>query len=116
MRLTSRHMGSEHHITIPAHSSLKVGTLAAILISVAEYLKISRDELSRNLLGFGVPAERRCSTPQSNCSFVGARCCGRWGEVARQTGVPSNAQFALLGWRRLSAAQRAQRSEQMHFS
>jgi hypothetical protein len=44
-------MRSEHHVTIPGHSSLKIGTLAAILSSVAEYLKISRDELSRNLFG-----------------------------------------------------------------
>lgn len=51
MRLTSTHMRSEHHVTIPGHSSLKIGTLAAILSSVAEYLKISRDELSRNLFG-----------------------------------------------------------------
>jgi predicted RNA binding protein YcfA (HicA-like mRNA interferase family) len=31
MRLTSRIMGSEHHITIPAHKDLRVGTLASIL-------------------------------------------------------------------------------------
>lgn len=51
MRLTSNHMGSENHITIPAHTSLKVGTLAQILDVVAEYLNTSREELSRILFG-----------------------------------------------------------------
>jgi predicted RNA binding protein YcfA (HicA-like mRNA interferase family) len=35
----------QHHITIPAHDPLKVGTLSAILADVAANLKISRDEL-----------------------------------------------------------------------
>lgn len=49
MRLTSKMMGHEHHITIPAHKSLRVGTLAQILASVAEYLQTSREELARQL-------------------------------------------------------------------
>ena len=40
-----------HHITIPAHDPLKVGTLAAILGEVAAHLKIDRDELLRRLSG-----------------------------------------------------------------
>jgi predicted RNA binding protein YcfA (HicA-like mRNA interferase family) len=40
-----------HHITIPAHDPLKVGTLAAILGDVAAHLKIDRDELLRRLFG-----------------------------------------------------------------
>lgn len=36
---------SEHHITIPNHAPLKVGTLNAILTDVAEHLGLSRDEL-----------------------------------------------------------------------
>ena len=51
MRLTSRFMGSEHHVTIPAHQALKIGTLAAILTSVAEYLQTSREEVARDLFG-----------------------------------------------------------------
>ena len=42
-------MGSEHHITIPHHKELRVGTLNAILSDVAGYLDIERDELARNL-------------------------------------------------------------------
>ena len=50
LRLTS---GSpiEHHITIPAHDPLKVGTLAAILTDVAAHQKMSRDDLIRELWG-----------------------------------------------------------------
>jgi predicted RNA binding protein YcfA (HicA-like mRNA interferase family) len=51
VRLTSNRMGSEHHITIPTHQSLKIGTLAGILGNVAEYLKMSRDDLVNNLFG-----------------------------------------------------------------
>lgn len=40
-----------HHITIPAHDPLKVGTLSAILGDVAAHLKIDRDDLRRQLLG-----------------------------------------------------------------
>ena len=34
-----------HHITIPKHSPLRVGTLAAILDDVAEHFRITRAEL-----------------------------------------------------------------------
>lgn len=49
MRLTSD--GGEHHVTIPAHDSLRIGTLAGILGDVAEHLRLSRDELARRLFG-----------------------------------------------------------------
>ena len=49
MRLSSRSKGIEHHVTIPAHKQLKIGTLAEILNEVAQYLEISRDDLARNL-------------------------------------------------------------------
>jgi len=42
---------SEHHITIPHHTPLKVGTLSAILADVAEHLGLSREELSEILFG-----------------------------------------------------------------
>ncbi|MEO0932368.1 MAG: type II toxin-antitoxin system HicA family toxin, partial [Cyanobacteria bacterium J06641_2] len=35
----------EHHITVPAHNPLKVGTLNAILRDVAEHFDLTRDEL-----------------------------------------------------------------------
>ena len=41
----------QHHVTIPAHDPLKVGTLSGILGDVAAHLKISRDDLLQNLFG-----------------------------------------------------------------
>lgn len=41
----------EHHLTIPAHDALRIGTLAAILSSVGTRLGISRDELANRLFG-----------------------------------------------------------------
>jgi predicted RNA binding protein YcfA (HicA-like mRNA interferase family) len=49
LRLTSRTKNAEHHITIPAHSSLKVGTLSGILTDVAAYLEMDRTTLAENL-------------------------------------------------------------------
>lgn len=49
LRLTSRIKGSEHHITIPSHDTLKVGTLSAILADVAGYLDIDRAALVQGL-------------------------------------------------------------------
>lgn len=51
MRLTSVVKGREHHVTIPSHENLKVGTLHAILAEVAAYLGVSRDELVDSLFG-----------------------------------------------------------------
>jgi len=50
LRLTTA-SPSEHHVTIPVHDSLKVGTLAAILADVAVHQEISRDELLDRLFG-----------------------------------------------------------------
>ena len=50
LRLTTA-CPSEHHVTIPAHDPLKVGTLAAILADVAAHQEISRDELLDRLFG-----------------------------------------------------------------
>jgi len=49
MRLSTTSKGIEHHVTIPAHKQLKIGTLAEILNEVAQYLEISRDDLARKL-------------------------------------------------------------------
>ena len=48
MRLTTA-SPSEHHITIPVHESLRVGTLAAILADVAAHQELDRDELLERL-------------------------------------------------------------------
>ena len=51
LRLTSTARGAEHHITIPRHDVLKVGTLNAILAEVGAYLELSRGELLEQLFG-----------------------------------------------------------------
>lgn len=48
LRLTS-HVGGEHHVTIPNHDPLRVGTLAAILAAVAAHHGLTRDELIQRL-------------------------------------------------------------------
>jgi predicted RNA binding protein YcfA (HicA-like mRNA interferase family) len=48
LRLTTTEHG-EHHITIPNHPSLRIGTLAAILSDVAEHLEIPKEELNSNI-------------------------------------------------------------------
>ena len=47
LRLTTSERG--HHVTIPNHDPLKVGTLAGILGDVAAHFQISRDELIQKL-------------------------------------------------------------------
>ena len=49
LRLTSTFKGSEHHITIPRHNELRVGTLSAILSDVAAYLEMDGRELAQDL-------------------------------------------------------------------
>ena len=34
-----------HHVTIPAHNPLKLGTLSSILIEVASHFKLSKEEI-----------------------------------------------------------------------
>jgi predicted RNA binding protein YcfA (HicA-like mRNA interferase family) len=50
MRLTTM-QGGEHHVTIPQHKSLRVGTLSAILRDVAAHLDMPRDMLLETLFG-----------------------------------------------------------------
>ena len=45
LRLTTMQEG-EHHVTIPRHGSLRVGTLSAILSNVAEPLGIPRPPIN----------------------------------------------------------------------
>lgn len=41
----------QHHVTIPNHDELRIGTLAAILGDVAEHHGLSRDALVEKLFG-----------------------------------------------------------------
>jgi len=47
--LTSSLKGTEHHITIPRHKSLKVGTLSSILKDVATYVEMDKQQLIEEL-------------------------------------------------------------------
>ena len=49
IRLQSRLRGFVHHVTIPDHKTLRVGTLSAILSDVANYLNIERSKLEQEL-------------------------------------------------------------------
>ena len=49
IRLQSSFRGYVHHVTIPDHRSLRIGTLSAILSDVAGYLGIERSELELQL-------------------------------------------------------------------
>ncbi len=49
MRLTTEQSG-EHHITIPRHNSLRIGTLNNILKDVAQHFGIDRDALLQVLV------------------------------------------------------------------
>jgi predicted RNA binding protein YcfA (HicA-like mRNA interferase family) len=51
IRVRSTFRGSEHQVTIPAHSPLKVGTLSGILLEIATYLEISKEALAQELFG-----------------------------------------------------------------
>ncbi len=44
IRLTTQQNG-EHHITVPAHDPIKIGTLNAILKDIAAYAGLTREEL-----------------------------------------------------------------------
>jgi predicted RNA binding protein YcfA (HicA-like mRNA interferase family) len=45
LRLTSSFRGTEHHLTIPRHSPLKIGTLNSILKDAASFLELERQLL-----------------------------------------------------------------------
>ena len=50
LRLTT-HTNGEHHLTIPDHSPIKIGTLSGILTEVARHLEISKNDLINRLFG-----------------------------------------------------------------
>jgi len=49
IRMTKLLDSSEHHITIPNHSPVKIGTLNSILNDVAEKLKIPKEKIISKL-------------------------------------------------------------------
>lgn len=51
IRLTSNLKGLPHHITIPDHAELKIGTLRKILRLVAGYLEMDPAQLMDQLFG-----------------------------------------------------------------
>lgn len=48
IRLTT-HTPGEHHVTVPAHPTLKVGTLSGILGDIAEHLKREKADIAKEL-------------------------------------------------------------------
>jgi predicted RNA binding protein YcfA (HicA-like mRNA interferase family) len=48
IRLTTN-LNGEHHITVPEHDPLKVGTLSGILNDIASHHKISKEELLQRI-------------------------------------------------------------------
>jgi len=50
LRLTTSEHG-EHHLTIPNHNPLRIGTLSGILADVAAHFELNREELADRLFG-----------------------------------------------------------------
>ena len=48
IRLTTEQKG-QHHITIPNHSPIRIGTLSSILGEIAEHFKTSKEEIINQL-------------------------------------------------------------------
>jgi len=48
LRLTTQREG-EHHVSIPLHDALRIGTLANILSDVGDHFSLSRDALLQRL-------------------------------------------------------------------
>ncbi len=48
IRLTTHEVG-QHHLTIPAHHPLRVGTLAGIVAEVARHFDLDREQVTRRL-------------------------------------------------------------------
>ena len=50
IRLTTEQSG-QHHITIPNHNSIRIGTLSAILTDVAQHFSKTKEELIKEIWG-----------------------------------------------------------------
>jgi len=49
IRLVSNYNKDEHRITIPSHTSIKIGTLNNILRDISNYIGVSKEELVNSL-------------------------------------------------------------------
>lgn len=45
IRLSRTEESTTHHLTVPNHDPLKLGTLSSILTDVADHLKISKEDI-----------------------------------------------------------------------
>jgi predicted RNA binding protein YcfA (HicA-like mRNA interferase family) len=52
LRLTTLEHG-EHHVTVPRHDALRIGTLSAILADVAGHFGLTRAQVTERLFGQG---------------------------------------------------------------
>ena len=50
IRLTTSKNG-QHHITIPNHNPLKIGTLSSIIADIAQHFNITKEEILQQLFG-----------------------------------------------------------------
>jgi predicted RNA binding protein YcfA (HicA-like mRNA interferase family) len=50
IRLTTTREG-QHHVTVPNHPNLRIGTVAGILSDVAAHFHLTREELLEKLFG-----------------------------------------------------------------
>ena len=48
IRLTTIESG-EHHITIPNHDNLRIGTLSSILSDIALHFGVTKDDIMKNI-------------------------------------------------------------------
>lgn len=51
IRLVSNARGHDHHVTIPDHGALRVGTLSAVISDVAGYLERDKASVIEELFG-----------------------------------------------------------------
>jgi predicted RNA binding protein YcfA (HicA-like mRNA interferase family) len=51
IRLTSTYKGTEHHLTVPQHKPLRVGTLNGIVNEVVAYFEMEKQNLIDDLFG-----------------------------------------------------------------
>ena len=49
IRITTTENG-EHHVTIPNHDPIKIGTLSSILTDIAQHFNITKEELLKLIL------------------------------------------------------------------
>ena len=50
MRLTTQQAG-EHHLTIPAHNPLKIGTLNSVVREIASHFQMTREQAVERIWG-----------------------------------------------------------------